>query len=303
MPSTEAIAEIARRHGVDPGAVAAAPSQGVANRVYFLGGDLVLRVARPENADDLRKESIVIPAALRAGVRTPELVAFDDDLLEVPYMVLERAVGTTPGLPAAAGDRRWRPVYRRLGAELAALHDRVESLPGVPVDRAADPRPDIDGLAGAGYLSADLADWLVGWFDRLDPHRPAAPTARLIHGDIAPTNLLADPETETLAAILDWGDAAWADPAAEFAKLPLRAVPAAIEGYLGESDPAWAARVLWHHLHWAVGRLAGPPDPHAAHWSAQPGSRLLEVMRFFLADPPGPWTELRPVPGRSGIAP
>ncbi|GAB3993970.1 hypothetical protein GCM10029992_07050 [Glycomyces albus] len=94
--------------------------------------------------------------------------------------------------------------------------------------------------------------------------------------------------------MLDWGDSAWADPAVEFAKLPLRAVPAALEGYLGECDPAWAARVLWHHLHWAVGRLAGPADARAAHWSAQPGSRLLEVMRFFLADPPRPWSELRP---------
>ncbi|GAB3993968.1 hypothetical protein GCM10029992_07040 [Glycomyces albus] len=130
MPSTAALAEIARRHEVASDAVAAAPSQGVANRVYFLGDDLVLRVARPENADDLRKEAIVIPAAVRAGVRTPEMVAFEDDLLEVPYMVLRRAFGVTPGLPEAAGDRRWQPLYRRLGAELAALHAGVESCPG-----------------------------------------------------------------------------------------------------------------------------------------------------------------------------
>ena len=294
MPSPAALADIARRHRVDPDAVRAATSQGVANLVYFLGDDLVLRIARPETADDLRKEAVVIPAAVRAGVRTPELVAFDDgELLGTPSMVVRRATGVVPGLPAGPSDERWAEVYRQLGAELAVLHRGVEALPGVPVDTAADPRPDVAALAGAGYLSAELADWVVAWFDRLESHRPAAPAARLIHGDIAPTNLLVDPEFKRLNAILDWGDAAWADPATEFAKLPPRAVPAVLDGYLGEVDKAWAARILWHHLHWAIGRLPSPPERDAAHWSAQPANRLLEIMRFFLADPPQPWSELR----------
>lgn len=292
MPIPEAVAAIARRHRVDPGAVAAAPLQGAANLVYFLGDGLVLRIARPETADDLRKEAVVIPAAARAGVRTPALVDFEDggDLFAVPHMLVERAPGVAPGRSA---DGPWRPVYRELGAELAALHANVEAPPGVPVEAEADPRPDVAALAGAGYLSADLADWLVEWFDRLEPHRPAAPGTRLIHGDAAPTNLLADRGTKRLTAILDWGDAALADPATEFAKLPLRAVPAVLEGYAGGCDESWAARILWHHLHWAVGRFASPAEPRAAHWSAQPANRLLEVMRFFLADPPSPWRELR----------
>ncbi len=292
MPIPEAVAAIARRHRVDPAAVAAAPVQGAANLVYFLGEALVLRIARPETAEDLRKEAVVIPAAVRAGVRTPALVDFDDGggLLEVPYMLVERAPGVTPGRSA---DDRWRPAYRELGAELAALHADVDAPPGVPDEAAADPRPDVAALAGAGYLSADLCDWLTGWFDRLEPHRPAAPDARLIHGDASPTNLLADPGTKRLTALLDWGDAALADPATEFAKLPLRAVPAVLEGYAGGCEESWAARVLWHHLHWAVGRFASPAEPAGAHWSAQPANRILEVMRFFLADPPPPWRGLR----------
>lgn len=291
MPTPEALAVIARRHRIDPGAVAPAPVQGVANRVYFLGEHLVLRVARPEAAEDLRKEAVVIPAAVRAGVRTPRLVDFDDgELLEVPYMLVERAEGVAPGRTA---QDRWRPVYRELGAELAALHANVEALSGVPVETAADPRPDVAALAVTGHLGTDLADWLIDWFDRLEPHRPVAPPSRLIHGDASPTNLLVDGESKRLTAILDWGDAAWADPATEFAKLPLRAVPAALEGYLGECEESWAARILWHHLHWALGRLPTPAETEAGHWSAQPANRLLEVMRFFLADPPEPWAGLR----------
>jgi hygromycin-B 7''-O-kinase len=289
----EFLAAIARRHRIDPAAVAPAPAQGVANRVYFLGDHLVLRIARPETADDLRKEALVIPAAVRAGVRTPDMVAFDDDLLETPYMVVKRAKGITPGLPEGPADGRWNEAYRELGAELAALHRNITELPGVPEDKASDPRPDIVRLAETGYLSAELADWLVAWFDRLEDRCGAGAPMRLIHGDASSQNLLVDPETKRLNAILDWGDAAWADPATEFAKLPLRAVPAVLDGYLDAPDETWAARILWHHLHWAVGRLASPPETQAAHWSAQPGNRLLEIMRFFNADPPSPWADLR----------
>jgi aminoglycoside phosphotransferase (APT) family kinase protein len=294
MPSPEALADIARRHRVDPGAVAAAPFQGVANRVFFLGDHLVLRIARPECADDLRKEAIVIPAAVRAGVRTPEVVDFDDGgFLDGPYMVVRRAAGVAPGLPADPSDERWRTVYRQLGSELAALHQGIDSLPAVPTDTAADPRPDVAALADAGYLSADLAAWLIGWFDRLESRIPAAPRMRLIHGDASPTNLLVDSDSGRLNAILDWGDAAWADPATDFAKLPLRVVPMVLEGYAGQQDESWATRILWHHLHWAIGRLPTPADTAARHWSAQPGNRLLEIMRFFLAHPPPPWSTLR----------
>ncbi|WP_035702424.1 phosphotransferase family protein, partial [Glycomyces tenuis] len=167
MPSPATLADIARRHRVDPSAVVAAPFQGVANRVYFLGDRLVLRIARPESADDLRKEALVIPAAVRAGVRTPEMVAFDDGG-ELPHMVVRRVDGVAPGLPAAPDDQRWRAVYRQLGAELAVLHGGVDALPGVPVDTASDPRPDIAALAESGYLGGDVADWLIGWFDRLE---------------------------------------------------------------------------------------------------------------------------------------
>lgn len=293
MPSPEALAEITRRHRIDPAEVRAAPSQGIANLVYFLGDHLVLRIARPETVADLRKEALMIPAAVRAGVRTPELVAFEDDLLDTPYMIVKRANGITPGLPAGPDDQRWHKVYRELGTELAALHRGITDLPGVPVDEAGDPRPVIARLAASGHLSGDLADWLTAWFDRLEPRCGASTPLRLIHGDTSPANLLADPDSKRLNAILDWGDAAWADPATEFAKLPLRAMPAVLDGYLGEPDETWPARILWHHLHWAIGRLPTPPDPNAAHWSAQPANRLLEILRFFNTDPPGIWTDLR----------
>ncbi|MFC4009893.1 hypothetical protein ACFOY2_21870 [Nonomuraea purpurea] len=81
---------------------------------------------------DLVKEAEVIPVALDAGVRTPEVVAFDDScsVVDMPYMVLARARGV------------------------------------------------------------DLARWLTGWFDRLSVLLPTDPPLVLVHGDIAPQNLL-----------------------------------------------------------------------------------------------------------------
>uniref|UniRef100_UPI000D6B0A65 phosphotransferase n=1 Tax=Salinispora vitiensis TaxID=999544 RepID=UPI000D6B0A65 len=54
-------------------------SSGVANHAYSLGDDLVLRIPRTAAfGADLRKEAAVIPAARNRGVRTPELVTYDD---------------------------------------------------------------------------------------------------------------------------------------------------------------------------------------------------------------------------------
>ncbi|MEV3986169.1 aminoglycoside phosphotransferase family protein [Nonomuraea sp. NPDC049758] len=278
--------------------------QGVANHVLLLGDDLVLRIPRTEQfLPDLVKEAAVIPYARRAGVRTPEIVAFDDtcSVVDVPYMVLTRTRGTDVAcldLPATGTER----LYRQVGRELAKLHrltpETAPTLAGVPTDDGnADPWALTDHLKD-GWIDAETARWLTGWFDRLSPHLPASPPSVLIHGDIAPQNLLVSPETAQLTGIVDWGDAEWADPAADFAKVPLTGVPAMLDGYRQEtgistSPPIWEARVLWFHLTWALGRLKDPvPRPGERHWTAPPASRLLSLLRFFASAPPAPWADL-----------
>ncbi|MEV4397167.1 aminoglycoside phosphotransferase family protein [Nonomuraea sp. NPDC049607] len=278
--------------------------QGVANQVFLLGDDLVLRVPRAEQfLPDLVKEAAVIPYALRAGVRTPEIVAFDDtcSVVDVPYMVLTR----TRGMDLARlelSDADTERLHRQVGRELGRLHrltpDTAPALAGVPADDgAADPWALTDGLAKDGWIDAETARWLSGWLDRLSTHLPTSAPTVLIHGDIAPQNLLVAPETAQLNGIVDWGDAEWADPAADFAKMPLTDVPAMLDGYRREtgqeSSTTWEARVLWCHLTWALGRLKDPvPRPGERHWTAPPASRLLGLLRFFASAPPAPWTDL-----------
>lgn len=303
-PGAGLLAAIAEQRGLRPDQVVPIPA-GVANHVYLLGDDLVLRIPRsPEFARDLRKEALVIPAARRAGVRTPAVVSYDNThaLLDVPYMICERAHGTDLdrlGLPPG----RTPGVMRRLGRELAKLHRvRRGSLqaPELPTDVGGwDARERVAELAKQGWLDAEAARWLSGWFDRLAKYRPELPPLVLLHGDVAPQNLLVDSGGRELRALLDWGDAAWADPAMEFAKLPLSDLTDLLAGYReGLDDPGeqgeWEARALWYHLDWGLaGLTAREPHPGQRHWTAPPMSRLLGVMRFFSGNVPEPWRSLR----------
>lgn len=325
----DAVTAIAQKYGVKREQVVNV-SGGVANHVFMLGDELVLRIARSaEFVADLRKEVGVIPVARKAGVRTPGIVEFNEslDLIDSPYLLLERLPGadlatrdlaatrdTAATRDVAAGREiaaaretaaalgaNWEAadgVWVELGWELSALHrvtpDSVGPLAGVAFDRPGDPRPGVEDLVRQGYLDAGTARWLIGWFDRLEARFPASESVVLVHGDIAPQNLMVDRQTGELTGLIDWGDAAWAEPGMEFAKLRLRDVGATLRGgRYGDVEPtAIAARALWYHLSWGVSGLAKGPRPGERHWTAPPASRLLGLLEFFANDPPGPWRDL-----------
>jgi len=256
---------------------------GVANQAYLLGADLVLRVPRSEAfAADLRKEAAVLPIVRAAGVRTADLVEYAEQ--PAPYLMTTRLPG--------AEDTGSPTVARQVGAELAKLHRVTQAPPEVPQDDPADPHALLDDLASAGWIGAADAMWLGEWFTRLEADIAPASRRALIHGDVAPQNLLSTPDGH-LSGLIDWGDAALADPAVDFAKLPFALVPAALQGYR-EAD-GWEPRILWHRLCWALGRLKDPePRTAARHWSAPPASRLLDLLHFFATDPPPPWPSHAP---------
>jgi hygromycin-B 7''-O-kinase len=284
------VTAVARRHGVDPEHVKEVAG-GVANRAFILGDDLFLRTSRPGYEDDLRKETHVVPAARLVGVLTPEILEYDEThrLLPAPYVVMERVHGAEP-TDAPTG----------LAEELARLHqihhapEPTLGIRGVPEDDWGDPWRTVDDLATRGYVDPATASWLSGWFTRLaerfDDSRPKV----LIHGDVAAHNLLAGPDNE-LRALIDWGDAAWAPPAMEFAKLPLTQVAKLLPAYAHQSpdsEEALAAAIVWFHLAWALAKLPAPPWPDQRHWTAPTTSRLLNILHFFTTTPPTPWRDL-----------
>jgi hygromycin-B 7''-O-kinase len=291
--TVEVLAALALRYGVPAEAIRSVPG-GVANHAYALGDDLFLRIPRtPAFARDLRKEVAVIPIARAAGVRTPAIVDFDDThtLLATPYLVSEQVRGTPlDAIPDPAAKALWLELAR----ELAILHSiPATPIPGVEADDGGgDPRPEVDRLARDGYIDPGTARWLITWFDRLATRFDRDQPYVLLHGDIAAQNLLVDPRKSALAAVIDWGDAAWGLPGMEFAKLPLEQVAATLQGYGHHEYGVLEAAALWYHLSWGLSGLAKPPRAGERHWTAPPASRLLGVLRFFAASPAAPWSAL-----------
>jgi len=78
--------------------------------------------------------------------------------------------------------------------------------------------------------------------DRLATFRPT-----ITHGDVGGWNILVDPGTSTITAIIDWGDAEIADPAFDFtvmrAELPRPLFEAAVEAYGPFPDELFAWRL------------------------------------------------------------
>jgi aminoglycoside phosphotransferase (APT) family kinase protein len=264
---------LAARYAVRPDQIREVPG-GVANRAYLLGDDLFLRIPRTKEFErDLRKEVAVIPVARAAGVRTPAIVEH-----QPTYMVLEQVHGTdlTQTTPP---DNYWH----ELGRQLTKLHQVQKPPEQVPHDDGGgDPRPTVDKLATEGYLDPGTANWLLNWFDHLEPRMDSQTV--LLHGDIGGQNLMTD------HSIVDWGDAAWGPAGMEFAKLPLELVAATLPTYRGGEGIEAAA--LWFHLSWGLSSIPKPPRPGERHWTAPPASRLLGVLRFFAAGPPQPWAAL-----------
>lgn len=287
------LAAVARQHGVDPAQVQEVRG-GVANRAFTLGDSLFLRTSRPGYEADLHKESLVAPAARALGVLTPEIISYDPTrtVLDTPYLITRRIHGTEP-----------TATPKNLAHQLATLHQRHQPLAGqscrldgLPEEGWGDPWGTVEELAERGYVDAGSASWLSGWFTRLAEQIDGGEPKVLIHGDVAAHNLLVGPAND-LRALIDWGDAAWAPPAMDFAKLPLTEVASLLPDYLAHADSPTtehelAAAILWFHLSWALSKVAAAPWPGQRHWTAPTTSRLLNVLRFFTTTPPAPWTDL-----------
>jgi aminoglycoside phosphotransferase (APT) family kinase protein len=297
----ETLQEISLRHGLDTDTFSPLPQVGIFNLIYVLGEDFILRVPRvhPISAADAHKESVAVPAAREAGVRTPRIIAFDDalDLLPVPYTIYDRVHGETLGL--LLRDPAENPAaWRELGRDLALLHSGVaEDGPAadLQMDDMPDPRPWPDELAGEGYFTNTEAHWLMRWLEHLAPAVLAPVPRRFLHGDSQATNVMVRAGSLEYLAVLDWGSSGWGDPAWDFAGVPLRVVPSMLEGYraIVSLEEGVEARILWRHLQLSLYLLRREPQPGRS-WAERPLGMLLEVMRFLL-DSPGPqWSRWLP---------
>jgi len=278
------LSAICSRHGLPP-ATGRLPSTGVIHTIYVLGNQYVLRVPKPidEGLSDLRTEVVAAPVAREAGVRTPALLVFDEslDIIDVPFTVFELVDGVPLGSHPFDAD-----VYRDLGRQLATLHGGVTSVDDprgwLDDDERAE---DVDELVGcllaAGRLATDTAAWSLDVFARLRPAVEAARRLRrFVHNDVQPNNVMATGDRH--AVLIDWGDAAWSDPARDLNDLPARAVPHVLAGYREvmpmDDDGTVGARALHDHLYGALWYLDRQPVQRAGEWGRATGARLVELL-------------------------
>jgi aminoglycoside phosphotransferase (APT) family kinase protein len=299
--SDEDLHAITERHRLGAKAVAPLPSIGITNAIFALGDDYILRVPRnhPNPIATAYREARAVPIARRLGVRTPELIVFDDsrEILPVPYALYEHAHGEPLGL-LEREPRETAETYRSLGRDLARLHEGVteQDVDGRH-ECALTPhgRPEPERLAAEGYFTAVEVRWLDAWFDRLAPAVAAPVRPRFLHGDVQATNVLVQLSTLEYATLLDWGNTGWGDVAIDFVGLPFRAVPYVLEGHRQVAPPEGnetiEARILYYLLWFALMVLPRPPQPNFS-WAERPLGMLLEILRFFLEQPAEPWTRL-----------
>jgi aminoglycoside phosphotransferase (APT) family kinase protein len=208
---------------------------GLDNVAFDVDGELVVRFAREPDPARLDREARLL--ALVAGVSplrvpVPRFVAPD-----LGCLGYDRLPGT-PLLDVRPAQRSaWaEPVAAELGRLLTAVHAVPSNLVAGLVD--CDDEPAAGWLAEAGALYRTVAAVVPQPYRRpveafLAAPPPAAGYAPVFcHNDLGVEHVLVDPATGAVTGVIDWGDAAVADPAYDFARLHRDLGPAALDAAL-----------------------------------------------------------------------
>jgi Ser/Thr protein kinase RdoA (MazF antagonist) len=310
--SDEAVSAIADRHGLGVSRGRILASSGIINTVVALDDRFALRVPRdhPGHVDQARIEAEAIPLAVAAGVRTPDLVAFDDtlEILPVPYLVVDLVAGRD--VESVAGDPAdLTELWFEVGRDLGRLHTGVDPAlwPGAPPEEAAtsnlipwpphDPEALVRQRVDQGWLSYLEGRWLLGWIGRLDDGRGGPVPVTATHGDVQMSNILMDETSGRYRALLDWGCAATKDAVVDFMPIPLAVVPHLLAGHrdvapLADDDRA-ELRILRGRIHAVLAMLPRGAAPGTT-WGERPVAWLTDLLRFFVEPPNDRWRALAP---------
>ncbi len=246
----------------------------------------------PAHVAQARTEAVAIPEAIRAGVRTPSLIAFDDslELLPVPYLIVDHVEARDAEVDFILS----RAVWTEVGHDLALLHTKgnPSSLPPRPIE-PPDIYSLIDDRATDGTITAHEAGWLTRWVDALGEQ--AAPRLGFVHGDLQMSNVLV--RDDTYVALIDFGCAGDGELIGDFRPQPMAALEHVLDGYREVDDlpDGVEADIVRARLLVALWLLPRRPDPRVT-WAERPLAWLVDLMRFFV-DPPEEWKAAAP-PGR-----
>lgn len=214
---------------------------GHENVAFDVGGTLIVRVRRSVDGADgalaIEHEAALLDAVGRiATLPVPAIVFGDRDAGILAYRKL-------PG--RALLGRRVRSA-RRLAAELgrflSGLHRMPTTALAALVPRDDDPLADWRAGAVAEYaevgpmLAADARRAIERFLAAPAPPDPDPERAVLCHNDLGAEHILADASTGAVTGIIDWSDAAIADPLHDLGRLYRDFGPAFVRELLAHYD-------------------------------------------------------------------
>ncbi|MBP2369000.1 phosphotransferase family protein [Pseudonocardia parietis] len=228
-------------------------TQNVVLRLRWDGRDLVLRRPpehpRPGSDKTLLREIRVLSALAGTDVPHPGFVAgcTDTDVLGVVFYLMEAVDGDNPGEELGEPYRSDADARHRAALDTATAVARLAAVDHEAIGLGDLGRPAgflerqvprwLDHLASYDQVAeyrgnrlphvAELADWLR-------EHQPEQSCPGLVHGDYHLNNVLLDPVTPRVAAIVDWEMCTIGDPLLDLGWLlvtwPEGADPAALTG-------------------------------------------------------------------------
>jgi aminoglycoside phosphotransferase (APT) family kinase protein len=228
--------------------------EGLDNVTYDVDGELVVRFARDPDPELLDREARLLAAVARVSpLPVPEPVLAVPELGCLAYPRL-------PGTPLLHLPRppHRRSVARDLGRFLAALHAvptaEVAGLAGADDTPLAGWRQEAAAAyrAVAAHLPAAHRPRVEAFLDAAPPDDAPHAAAVFTHHDLGIEHVLVDPDTWAVTGVLDWSDAAIADPAHDFGLILRDLGPEALDaalaahGTTASDDSALRDRAAFH---------------------------------------------------------
>lgn len=179
------------------------------------------------SAHDVVREARILAALRDTAVPVPRILGVSDDreVCDAPLVLMEHVEGQVLDHAAIArtlSPRRRNDLARSLVNTLATVH--TVDLAAVGLSDLASHKP---------YAARQLKRWSSQWeksktrespelddlTDRLRAHEPPQRELTLVHGDFHLNNLITDPDTGQVRAVLDWELATLGDPLADMGSL------------------------------------------------------------------------------------
>jgi aminoglycoside phosphotransferase (APT) family kinase protein len=212
---------------------------GIGNALYEIrsgGSSWVMRTPPPvlnhPSASNMLREWRILTALRGTPVPhpTPRGICEETDVIGVPFLVMDKVDGFTPGFALQEPFRGDAGLRRELAesyvdalVDLAEVDWRAGGLEGLGKPEGFLERQVPRWLGQLdGYRSRALPglDTLTGWLER---NRPADGPIGLLHGDYSPFNLMVAPDPPArLAAVIDWDTGTIGDPMLDIGHLVAR---------------------------------------------------------------------------------